>query len=230
MGIDKVDAVILSHPDIDHYGGLSAVLEEFEIKEFYRTGLCSWTPPFRAFMRRLIREQCVVRWVRQGGTIDLDPKVTCDVLWPPVNADIRNDYSSHYANTMSMVLSITYGKVTVLMTGDIKRDSEMKLVKKYGSRLGAQVLKVAHHGSGSSSRRTFVRTVSPRIAVIMGERFNLESEAWRRASSDTLERLKYKGCRVLRTQRKGSVLIETDGESLVRVLTARGVNRQRGDR
>ena len=220
LGISKLDTVILTHPDIDHYGGLISVFDIFTVDKLYYTGLASWTPPYESFMEKVRDSKCKVYKVRQADIIDLGSEVSFLVFWPPHQVE-DDKFSSHFANTMSMVGKLRFRNVSVLFTADVKQDSEAALAKKYGEGLKADILKVAHHGSKSSSSETFLKLVKPKIAVIMGEYYNIEIGAYRRAADQTVQRLKETGSKVFSTHKCGKLVIELDGKGIIRICPER---------
>jgi competence protein ComEC len=221
LKVDKLGAAILSHPDFDHYEGFTTLLEEFPPDVFYHSGLESWTSQYRKFRAKLAQAGCGVRAVRRGQSILLGDGVVCSVLWP--RADVApNTKSLHFSNTNSLVLKIRYGKVSFLFTGDIKSDTEAAMLGEDTEELRADVLKVAHHGSASSSGQAFLEAVKPRVGVILGSCLNIERGAFRRAAPQTLARLAGVGATTLQACNVGTIFIETDGDEITSVMTPGG--------
>lgn len=221
LKVDKLSAAILSHPDFDHYDGFTTLLGEFPPDVFYHSGLESWTSQYRKFRAKIAETGCEVRTVRRGQSIPLGDGVVCSVLWP--RADVKpNTKSPHFSNTNSLVLKIKYGNVSLLFTGDIKSDTEAVLVREDSRKLRADVLKIAHHGSASSSGQAFLEAVKPRVAVILGSCMNIERGAFGRAAPRTLSRLDEVGATTVLTCNVGTIFIETDGDEITSVMTALG--------
>jgi beta-lactamase superfamily II metal-dependent hydrolase len=220
LGADGLDVAILSHPDYDHYAGLGRLVRRFPPAEFYHSGLPSWTPWYRSFTQEIERSGCAVHTVRRGDAIPLGGDVTCRVLWPPRHVE-PDSTSPHFANTNSLVLAIRFGDVSFLFCGDAKEDTEATLVRESRRDLKADVLKIAHHGSGSSSSREFLDAVCPDVAIVMGEHGNRERGAFGAASPETIARLEETASRIVRVCRTGSVLVETDGRRITTIATTR---------
>lgn len=221
LNVDKLNTAVLSHPDFDHYGGFARLLERHVPDEFYHSGLESWTSSYQHFRRKLADAGCEVRAIRRGDTIDLGDGVACSVLWPP--RDVGQDRASaHHANANSLVLKVRYGKVSLLFPGDLKSDSEAVLARDAPGEIKVDVLKVAHHGSASSSSREFLEAVRPRVSVVCGEAGNVEWGACGNASPRTLARIEEVGSATVRTCITGSLLVETDGREITTLETARG--------
>ncbi len=148
------------------------------------------------------REEIDYRQPRPGDLLDWGPEVEVRVLGPLEESDNPNN--------SSLVLKLTYGEISFLLTGDAEREAEEAMIRKWGFGLRATVLKAGHHGSATSSSQEFLRYVRPRIAVIAvgeGNRFG-------HPSADTVERLEKLGTEVYRTDQKGTVTITTDGKKL----------------
>lgn len=202
LGIKTIDAVFLSHIDIDHYGGLYTLMEEGYVKEVYKPAADT------SNKNDLMLEQIIAghnipfyyltdtvwQW---GGTAFISAVDTREPVY---------DYLTD--NDGSAVLKVIYGETSLLFTGDIEKAGEQLLLNRYGSFLSADVLKVSHHGSGGSSHRTFLQTISPTIAVISAGRYNRLNHP----AEETLERLGEISCTVYRTDREGTVILRSDGE------------------
>jgi competence protein ComEC len=136
-----------------------------------------------------------------------------EVLNPSGGATMNQENPGSQANNRSIVLKITYKNHRFLLTSDIEKEAEDRLVQS-GKDLRSHVLKVPHHGSRTSSTPKFLEEVRPSHAIFtVGLRniFNLPN-------SKVLDRYRELGCRILRTDQNGSITFETDGEDL-RVTT-----------
>ncbi|MHC4252100.1 MAG: ComEC/Rec2 family competence protein, partial [Planctomycetota bacterium] len=211
-------------PHADHYAGLESAVDSYAPKRFYHTGLESLSGRYKDFIDLVRRQGCEMKRLRRGDEVDFGDKVKLEVLWPP--ADAKCSYSSYQTNALSLVARLSHNNVRILLAGDLKRDAEQDLIKMCTeeseggpSGLEAHILKVGHHGSRTSSSKAFLDQVDPKAAVILGDRFNLESGAIAVASPQTVRRLEEKNISVLRTSKMGTVMIETDGEVVRRLAT-----------
>jgi competence protein ComEC len=205
--IGRLDAVALSHWDIDHSGGLAAVLRRFPVGEFWESGRApSGTVDTVA---ALARSGAARRVLTAGQRLWLG-RAMVTVLGPAPGSTVA-------ANDRSLVLRLDWRGVSLLLPGDLGSTGEAALLARAGP-LRALVLKVAHHGSRSSSGTPFLHAVQPLVAVVsVGAR-----NPFRHPSPDTLARLEAAGTRVYRTDRDGAVLLETDGHVLRVTAWARG--------
>lgn len=203
LGIEKLKALVLSHPHADHIGGAFAVLKNFEIGAVYD---CGATHPIKSYTRMLeeIEAQGIDYFQpRAGDVLNWDPNIRVTVLHPD-----RADYAN--VNNSSIVLHITYGDVSVLLTGDAEQEAEARILASFGDRIGARILKVGHHGSRTSSSAAFLKAVSPKIAVISCGVGNPHGHP----HVETLQSLADAKVSVIRTDKDGFAFLETDGKSV----------------
>lgn len=164
----RLDVVVLTHPDADHVGGLPAVLGRYRVAHVVQPDVAHDTPDARAWAAAVTSEGAAVWSARRGLRLTLDGAagVAAEVRWPPPG-DLAAAIGAPEpaTNDHSVVLTIGYGAARVLLTGDIEAGVERALVRS-GLDLRADVLKVAHHGSATSSGAAFLAAVAPRLAVV----------------------------------------------------------------
>jgi competence protein ComEC len=214
LGARRVDWVAFTHADLDHIGGVAAVTREFAAREVWE-GVPVPRDANRAALREAIEGRALVwrqltrgdRWEAGGAVVS--------VLHPPEpdweRQRVRNDDS--------IVLRVRHGPLDVLLTGDVGVDVERALPLGRDDERGAiRVLKVAHHGSRTSTAAELVDAYRPWAAVVSAGRNN----TFGHPAPDVIARLEDAGATVLRTDRDGAVLIESDGESVsMRTWTGR---------
>ncbi len=198
----SLDAVMASHPDADHIGGLVSVLNNFHVAYVFDSGGESATQIYQTY-RRVIEAQKPTRLVlRRGAKIVLGQGVSFTVLSPSGAA--ANDQT----NETSIIGRLDYGRNSVLLTGDAPGYVENRLIfQGLSSELPAEILKVSHHGSKNSSSPLFIEAVGPRYAVISVGATN----PYGHPHPSVLERFKEAGSRILRTDKDGTIIFTGDG-------------------
>ncbi len=201
-----LDLVVLTHPHLDHLGGLRAALEVRGAKLFLDSGFPNASPAYEAVLESLEKHHLSVKTARAGRNIDLGGGATLQVLAPvePFLSGTRSDI-----NANSVVMRLTYGHRHVYFSGDSEAETESRVLAS-GQDLAADVYKVAHHGSKHSSGEALLRAIHPSVAVIEVGRGN----DYGHPTPEALERLRAHGARVLRTDEDGEVRLVTDGDSL----------------
>ena len=200
-GTGKLRGMLITHPDEDHRGGAVSVLRGIDVDTVYVGG--SWPDEGAAFACDSVMRLCAqgIRDVRSGECIDLARDVRLFVLSPPPGEDIMAD------NENSVVLLLLYGRTRFLFTGDADAGAERRIVRKWGPLLRADVLKVGHHGSATSSCPAFVLAVRPTHAVISAGRNN----RFGHPRTEVLTRLRLAGAHISRTDVEGTVSFVSDG-------------------
>ena len=197
-GIRRLDIMVATHSHQDHIGGLAAIMSNFRPKELW-TGA---NPPAELLV--LARRLGIPSSEKHPtGRVELSG-ATLEVLAPA--ADYTSDKPG---NNDSLVLRIGYGERSFLLTGDMERSIEAKLLAT-GANLHADVLKVGHHGSRTSSTEAFLNAVSPSVALISAGYEN----SFGHPHPDVLKRLSERHAAVLRTDLDGLVTASTDGRSV----------------
>jgi competence protein ComEC len=203
-GVRSLDTLLLTHGDPDHIGGAMAMLEDFMPARLWEGVRVPHHAPTDAVIESATRRGIGVEAQRAGGDLRVDG-VRLRVLHPPVpdweRRRVRNDDS--------VVVEVTYGDVALLLTGDIGADVEQSIAPLL-TPARVRILKVAHHGSRTSTSQALLDAWHPQIALIScgrGNRFG-------HPAPDVIRRLETMGATVLRTDRDGQITIETDGISL----------------
>lgn len=199
----QIDYIVSTHPHIDHVGGLAAVLNAAQV-DLLLTPVLEWeSEAFKDMIKYAEEQGTYIDIPNQNDTMKLgSATVTILLCWPDAIQYGRT-------NDSSIVLRIDYGNTSFLFTGDAEEWSEEMLLQD-NVPLKADVLKVAHHGSPYSTSAWFLQEVAPRFAVIsvgQGNRYGHPSE-------DVLDRLQEAGAVILRTDKLGTIIIKSDGETL----------------
>ena len=206
QGVGAIDYYLNTHPHSDHYGGITQVMEAIPTGEFlYHPVPEEHTPTTRGYqklLQYLVDSKTRTTALDPGDTIDLGGGAVITYLAPLEEYDDMNNNS--------LVGRLVYGRRAFLFTGDAERKSENAILES-GAELSADVYSVPHHGSNTGLTQKFLDAVDPEFATISVGKDNDYGHPHR----DTVERLQKAGVPCLRTDLLGSIVIETDGESLV---------------
>ena len=202
----SIDLVILTHPEADHITGLIEVLKNYQVGQILESGFKRETAGYKEWQRLIKEKNIPTKIARAGQIISLGQGIKIKILWPNETAVSLSPESS---NNISVVSQLIYGQREFLFTGDIEKQTELKLTNNQSaSGIESDVLKIAHHGSKSSTNQLFLEKVNPNIAVISVGNKN----PYGHPHQEVLERLKTK--RIFRTDLDGDVEILTDGKNI----------------
>lgn len=199
-GVDRIELLVATHPHADHVGGLVDVVDALAVDEAWISPAECDNSACAALEGALAAREVPAVAVRAGHERSLGG-AGIRVVHPsePLYAD---------ANENSVVLRLTYGLVRLLLTGDAEAGAEARMLSGGEALLGAEILKVAHHGSASSSGPEFLAAVGPREAVI-----SVGPNSYGHPSPTTLARLAAAGARIWRTDEVGNVVVTTRGST-----------------
>lgn len=208
-GVHRLETLVLTHPDADHFGGAGAVLESFEVGQVLDPLVAA---PKRGYAELLVsarEEEIPWREAAVGLTWEVDG-VRLTVLHPPENAKVDGSE----ANDASVVLLVAWREFEALLTGDAYTNVERAIMERVGD---VDVLKVGHHGSETSTDPDFLATIRPELAVISVGRRN----RYGHPAPVVLHRLEEAGVEVLRTDLQGGVRLLVGRDGVVDVRTDR---------
>ncbi|MBI3650498.1 MAG: ComEC/Rec2 family competence protein [Acidobacteria bacterium] len=204
LGLTKIDYLLATHADADHIQGLATVARNFQIKEAIVGRVVENNSEFAAFVQASRRQQAPLALLQAGEQLQIEG-VSVEVLWPlrTLEPALRS------ANNDSLVVRLSYGANTILMTGDIERESEETLIK-MGINLRAEVLKVPHHGSKTSSTEGFLEAVQPSWAIAsVGQR-----SRFGHPHQVVVERYRKRHISLLQTGQQGLIMVQGNGQTL----------------
>lgn len=199
LNVEKIDIVIGTHPHADHIGGLINVFHSYEIGEVIDPAVNHTTATFNNYMATIDFYDIPFTVGRRGMTWELYEDAHM-VLLHPVNP------GSDHLNNASVVAKVTLGEITLLLTGDAEREAEEEMLE-IAELLNADILKVGHHGSWTSSNEEFLAAVQPQVSIIMCGKDN----DYGHPHDVALQRLKATGTEIYRTDMHGHVVITSDG-------------------
>ncbi|MDP4088089.1 MAG: ComEC/Rec2 family competence protein [Bacillota bacterium] len=199
--ITQLDYVVGTHAHEDHIGGLDTVINSFKVGKVYFPKQTATTATYKDFVKAVKNKGLSFTAPVVGDTFKLGD-ATCTIIAP-------NGTSYEDPNDYSIVIKVTYGNNSFLLTGDAEAKSEAEIVAK-GMNISADVLKVGHHGSKSSTSQSFLDKVNPRYAVISVGKGN----DYGHPTQETLNRLKNKGVKIYRTDENGTVIAVSNGRDI----------------
>jgi len=200
--IKKIDILIGTHPHEDHIGSLDTVIQKFDIGRIYMPQAVATTKAYEDVITAVKNKGLVINKPVAGTSLEFGD-AECVFLAP-------NNSTYEDLNNYSIVIKLVYGETSFIFTGDAEALSEKEMLEK-GYDLKADVLKVGHHGSSTSTAKDFLESVDPVYAVIMCGKDNSYGHPHR----ETMEKLKEKGIIVYRTDECGTIVCSSDGENIL---------------
>lgn len=196
---DKIDYVIGTHPHEDHIGGLDKVIDYFDIGKIYMPKVSHNTKTFKDVLVSIDNKNLKITTAKAGINIldleDLDVNII---------APVKNNYED--LNNYSAVLKIRYKNKTFLFMGDAEKISEQEIVEY----MKADVLKVGHHGSRTSTSKEFLQKVKPTYAIITVGKDN----DYNHPHSEVMKLLKDFNVNIYRTDKSGTIILSSDGNEI----------------
>lgn len=196
LGINKLDIVVATHPDADHIGGLIPVLDNMTIEQFFDSGKVHTSQTFEEMLTRIDEKNIPYHVPKIGDDIEFDKDVNVKVLNANDQATDNND--------ASIVLKMTYGNVSFLLTGDAGVALEKEMLQ-YDVK--ATVLKAGHHGSNTSSSEEFIQAVKPEVTILSYG----EDNKYGHPHAEIVDRLQAIGSKIYATADLGTITVSTDG-------------------
>ena len=194
-----IDLLILTHPDRDHLFGLLEVLKRYEIKNILWTGIVKDTAEWKEWKRLIGEEGANIIIAEAGQEIILSENIYLSILYP---FESLEGQETKYTNDTSIVAELVFNNVSFLFTGDISKKIEKQLST------DSDVLKIAHHGSKTSTSLEFLEIVSPELAVI-----SVGENSWGHPNPEVLSNLEEFGIDILITKELGDIKIVSDGNN-----------------
>jgi competence protein ComEC len=202
----SIDVAVFSHPDMDHIGGFPEVFKRYEVGAVLEPGATSENGVYDAAEAAIVREHAAHILAHRGMQVNLGGGVVADVLYPD------HDMAGSETNSASIVLRVRYGTTAFLLSGDLPQAQEEYVAKEFGDGLHAQVLKLGHHGSRTSSSPYFLAAVHPDIAIISAGKDN----RYGHPHKEVVDLLAKLGIPSLKTFEEGTITLESNGETVTR--------------
>lgn len=193
LGIKKIDFLIGTHAHEDHIGGMDDIINNFEIGTIYMPKIQTNTKTFEDVLDAVANKKLKIETPKEGDTF-LIGQANCNI--------VAIDNEAKELNLSSIVIDMKFNNLSYLFMGDAEEQVEEKILKK--NNLKANVLKVGHHGSNTSSSEKFLKAVAPEIAIISVEKGN----TYGHPDKAVLKRLEKIGTKIYRTDEQGNIFIE----------------------
>lgn len=194
LGITKIDYLIGTHPHEDHIGGVDDIIRNFEIGTIYMPKVQTNTKTFEDVLDAVKEKELTISTPKVKDTFRVG-QAECQVL--AVNNKSKN------LNLTSIVIQMKFDSMTYLFTGDAEKEVEEKILEE-NKDIKANILKVGHHGSDTSSSEKFIQAVAPEISIISVGRDN----SYGHPNQDIIARLEEKESKIYRTDEVGNIFIE----------------------
>lgn len=198
MGVKKINYLIATHPHTDHIGGLEEVINNIEVENIYMPKVGSNSKTFENLLKTIKAKNLSIKSAKSGVCI-----IDGDELKVKFVAPSKEKYSN--LNNYSAVVKISYKDNSFLFMGDCEEECE-KDINEYN----IDVLKVAHHGSNTSSSKKFINKIKPKYAIISVGNNN----KYNHPSSEVLEILESVGASIYKTNELGTIVVRSNGENI----------------
>ena len=204
--VDKINTVIISHHHGDHLGNIKWLAGQYKVSNIYDNAMPNSSNAISTWLNTELRAgHYHNRVLKAGDRVELGKGYYFEVLAP---GDFLSKQDKERFNNTSIIMKLHYGKFTMLFTGDAEAPVEDYLQQKYGTALKADVLKVGHHGSKTSSIYKFISKVKPQYALISCG----NKEIYHHPNKNVVGSLQHLGSKVLTTFDHGNIVVTTDGK------------------
>ena len=212
-GYKKIDLMFISHFDQDHIGGLFTILKELKVNRVCISKQEENSQNYKKFLEIVEEKDIPVSTVKIGDKIKIEKSLYFDILWPK-----KEQIEENKINNNAIVMKLIYNGFSCLFTGDIEKVAEDKIVNLYKDKsvLESDILKVAHHGSKTSTTEEFLKLVNPKICLIGVGKNNLFGHP----SSEVIERIEKSNVKIYRTDMNGeiNIIINKRGKYKIRSI------------
>jgi competence protein ComEC len=205
-GVKEFALVVATHPHADHIGGMEAVMDKYPVKKVLDSGQVHTSKIFIDYWKKVAAKGIEFVRAKPGERYRLDGGAQIEVLWPE-DEFLRGTDSD--LNNNSIVLRLTKGEFSMLLTGDIQKEAEMGLLKKHKDKLKSDILKAPHHGSNTSSTAAFLRAANAKAVIISCGKNN----DYGFPKPAVLRRYEGNNMKIYVTADDGTVTVVSDGKS-----------------
>jgi competence protein ComEC len=201
----SIDAIIITNPDADHISGFSDVFKNYKVDRVFEPGTFNGSKTYQNLEAEIKNKNIPNIRAEKGMRLDLGGGAVIDILFP------NQDVSLWNPNDGSIIMKLSYGQTSVMLTGDATSKTEKIVLEDFSNTaLASTILKVPHHGSRTSSSQDFVKAVSPIYALISDGKDN----KYGHPHQNTLDTLAQFSAQVFRTDLLGTIIMQSDGQNV----------------
>ena len=202
--VKKFDYIIATHPHEDHIGNMDTIIKRFNVKNFYAPKVTNTSITFENMIGSLVDKNLKIRILKKGvKDIDLGNNTSIHIFSPEENMDSDN------LNDYSPIIKIKFLNTSFLFTGDAESTTEQQVLLE-NSDIKCDILKIAHHGSSTSTSSNFLASANPSVAIISVGKNN----TYGHPSSEILSILNLMNITTIRTDLTGTIVVTSDGENI----------------
>lgn len=207
--VNKLDYAIISHFDSDHCEGVLYVMQKIKVENVIIGKQFETCENYKEFIKIVKQKNIRVISVEKGNKVNIEKDMYFNVIWP----DSNNIVNENKLNNNSLVFKMNYKSISALFTGDIEKIAEEKIILNVKEELKSTIIKVAHHGSKTSSTEKFIEKVKPKIALIgVGE-----NNTFGHPSNITIETLEKAGTKIYRTDKMGEIILKINKKGRIKI-------------
>ena len=201
---------IISHFDSDHCGDAENILNSIKVEKLLIAKQLETTPEFEEIIKSAKKHRVQIITCQMGDMITIDKNTKIEILWPDNENIITSENPS---NNNALVAKMTYKNIAILFTGDIEELAEKEILKNQKQNLQSTILKVAHHGSKTSTTQEFLSSVEPKIALIGVGKNN----KFGHPNEETIEKLNLINTKIYRTDMMGEIILRINKKGRILV-------------
>ena len=202
LNINKIDYLLGTHPHADHIGGLDYIIYNFKIDNIYLPNVTHTTQSFYQVLTAIKKKNKKINTAQSGVQLLKNKRLNIKLLGPH-----SNNYDD--LNNYSIITKVSYKNTSFLFTGDAELKSELEMINN-GSNLKSDLLKVAHHGSSSSTGALFLNKVNPNFAVVSVGQDN----KYNHPANKVINRLRQQQIKIYRTDQQGTIIATSNGQQI----------------
>ncbi|AOR24065.1 ComEC/Rec2 family competence protein [Clostridium taeniosporum] len=206
LNIEKLDYVIATHPHEDHIGNMAKIIRNFKVDKFYAPKVENSSSSFEKMVDALKDKKLKINVLNKNTTSLYLGNNTRITVFSPT----KNSYDN--LNNYSPVMKIQYGNTSFLFTGDAEKEIENEILLDSNNNIKSDVIKIGHHGSSTSSTKTFIEKVNPSIAIISVGNDN----KFNHPNKSVIDRLKKNNTKIYQTNKEHTIILSSNGHKIIK--------------